>query len=134
MKKEMIMTTLIILALTACGEPASTTEATEKSAAAMPAETKAEAKAEPVSLALDGAITKEFMTGKWADVKDGDCALAQDFKADGTVDGFFESWKLEGDNLVVTIMDETKSIPVKMIDANQVDVDRDGKIFRLVRC
>lgn len=80
------------------------------------------------------ALTKEFMTGKWTEAGDADCKLAQDFKADGSVDGFFESWKLEGDKLVATVAGESMTMAVTVIDAKTIEIVSNGKPQRLVRC
>ena len=74
------------------------------------------------------------MVGKWVEESDGDCKLAQDFKADGKVEGFFESWTLEGSNLVVGVMGETQIMAVKMVDPKSIDIEMGGKTKRLIRC
>ena len=59
--------------------------------------------------------------GKWADVKDGDCKLAQGFLPGGKVDGLFDSWKIEGSNLVLGMMGENQTLSVKIIDQKTME-------------
>ena len=134
MKTQFLLAATAALSLTACGQPAATEATAEKAAASAEPAKAAPADKEAATPAVVGAFSKQYVTGKWAEESDGDCKLAQDFKADGTVDGFFESWKVEGDKLVVTVMGETQSMSAKAVDAKHMDLQMDGKTKRFIRC
>ena len=134
MKTQFILAATVALSLTACGEPAKTDAASDRGA-----ETAKPADAAPTTIAATaptaGAFSKDYMIGKWADEKDGDCKLAQDFKSDGTVDGAFESWSVSGSTLNAKMMDETLAFAVIVVDQTHIDVtSAAGKKSRLVRC
>lgn len=134
MKTQFILGVTLALSLTACGEPAKTDAAADKGA-----ETAKQADAAPTAIAATapaaGAFSQDYMIGKWADEKDGDCKLAQDFKADGTVDGAFDSWSVRGSTLNAKMMDETLAFAVIVVDQTHIDVQSpQGKKSRLVRC
>ena len=75
------------------------------------------------------------MIGKWADEKDGDCILAQDFKADGSVEGAFDSWSVVDGKLHAVMAGENLVFPVTVVDEKKIDiVNPQGKKSRLVRC
>jgi hypothetical protein len=63
--------------------------------ATAPAKPDEVASAKP-EVAPVGAISISYVIGKWAAAADGDCTLWQDFKSDGSVEGMFDSWKLNG--------------------------------------
>ena len=63
------------------------------------------------------------------------CKLAQEFKPGGTVDGMFDSWKLNGSVLTVGMMGETRDMSVKVIDQNTMEAQIAGaNMHRLTRC
>ncbi len=127
MTKTIILSAVAALCLAACGDTETATEAPAAAKADTPETTAGAAFAA-------GTMSRDAFIGKWAEESDGDCALAQDFKADGTVDGVVEGWAMEGDTLTLTIMGETQTMTVAMVDATHVDVTRDGETRRLVRC
>ena len=123
------------LSLAACGgktgadEAANNTAAApENSAAAEPAGT-AVAAATP---AAGKAPTKEFMVGKWG--QDGDCALAIDFKADGSMVGPVDRWELNGAEL--TMVGLPQKMILSVVDDKTMESRLDGKEppDRLTRC
>jgi predicted lipoprotein len=132
MKLRILLATGAVLALAACGKSATPPSA---DAGATAAAASTDSAAASVEAAAGGAPTKEYMIGKWADVKDGDCKLAQEFKADGKVEGLFDSWKLNGSVLTVTMMGENKDIAVKVIDAKTLETKIAGaEPHKLTRC
>lgn len=134
MKTQFLLAATMALSLTACGKPADSDAAANKVAeSTKPTEAAPTAVSATTSAAAD-TVTNDFMVGKWVEESDGDCKLAQDFKADGSVDGFFESWKLEGSNLVVTVMGETQTMAVKVIDPKRIESKMNGKAKMLIRC
>ena len=135
MKTQFILAATVALSLTACDGPAKT----DAPASDKGAETAKPADAAPTAIAaiapVAGAFSKDYMIGKWADEKDGDCALAQDFKADGSVDGAFESWSVSGSELHAVMAGEKMVFAVKVVDEKRIDVTTSaGKKSRLVRC
>ena len=125
MKLRILLATAAVLALAACGKSAPTAEASgDASAAATSAATAevAPASAAPAAAAAGGtALTEAYLLGKWADVKDGDCKLAQGFLAGGKVDGLFDSWNIDGSNLVLGMMGENQTLSVKIIDQKTME-------------
>ena len=72
--------------------------------------------------------------GKWADVADG-CKLSQEFKPGGKVEGMFDSWKIEGNTLVIGMMGETQIMNVKVIDQKTMETQiAGGTKHTLTRC
>lgn len=135
MKTRFIFTAALVLSLTACNQLSESDKAAEAAAnAATPAEEVRPAK-EAVSVASTGAYSKDYMIGKWADEKDNDCMLAQDFKADGTVEGAFDSWSVSGSELHAMMAGEKMVFAVTVVDEKHIDVvSPQGKKSRLVRC
>ena len=126
MKLHIFLATAAALALAACGKSAPTAEASGDASAAATTEaapaSAAPASAAPAAAAAGGtALTEAYLIGKWADVKDGDCKLAQGFLAGGKVDGLFDSWKIEGSNLVLGMMGENQTLSVKIIDQKTME-------------
>lgn len=82
--------------------------------------------------AAGAAPTKEFMVGSWG--TDGDCELAIGLKADGTMDGPFDGWKLEGN--VLTMIGNPQTSTLKVVDDKTVSAKNNasGKNFKLTRC
>ena len=135
MKIRFISTAALVLSLTACNQPSESDQTAEAAAnAATPAQEMQPAK-KAVSTAPTGAFSKDYMIGKWADQKDDDCTLAQDFKADGTVEGAFDSWSVSGSELHAMMAGEKMVFAVSVVDAKHIDVvSPQGKKSRLVRC
>ncbi len=132
MKLQIILASTAALALAACGKPAPTAEATGEATAAATTEA-APASAAPA--AAGGALTEAYLLGKWADVKDGDCKLAQGFLPGGKVDGLFDSWKVEGGNLVLGMMGENQTLTVKIIDQKTMETKNGtAPTHTLTRC
>ena len=95
----------------------------------------APASAAPAAAAAGGALTEAYLLGKWADVKDGDCKLAQGFLPGGKVDGLFDSWKIEGGNLVLGMMGENQTLTVKIIDQKTMETKNgSAPTHTLTRC
>jgi hypothetical protein len=117
MKLRIVLATSAALALAACGKSPTTTESPGTAPAA------------------DGTLSEAYLIGKWADVADGNCKLAQEFKPGGKVDGLFDSWKLAGNVLTVGMMGETQNLTVKVIDQKTMETQIAGaKPHRLRRC
>ena len=132
MKLQIILASTAALALAACGKPAPTAEATGEATAAATTEA-APASAAPA--AAGGALTEAYLLGKWVDVKDGDCKLAQGFLPGGKVDGLFDSWKVEGGNLVLGMMGENQTLTVKIIDQKTMETKNGtAPTHTLTRC
>lgn len=125
MKLRIFLTAATVFALTACGKPAPTAEASGEATAAASSEaapaSAAPASAAPTAAAAGGGLTEAYLLGKWADVKDGDCKLAQGFLPGGKVDGLFDNWKIEGGNLVLGMMGENQTLTVKIIDQKTME-------------
>jgi hypothetical protein len=137
MKHRLILATAAALALAACGKPASTDSAKGEATASAAAADTAPASAAPASTAAapGGGLTDAYLIGKWADVADGDCKLAQEFKPGGKVDGLFDSWKIDGSNLVLGMMGENQTLSVKIIDQKTMETQIVGaKPHTLTRC
>lgn len=121
------------LVLAACGGPAAndSTAAGDNAAEANGAE-PATVEAGPAATATAGAApTREFVVGRWGD--DGDCTLAIDFRADGTTDGPFGNWTLDGDRL--SMADNPQAMTVSVIDQNTMESRLDGgPPRRMTRC
>jgi hypothetical protein len=119
------------LALVSCSK----SDKTEPAAGEATAEASAAPAAAAPAAAADGALTEAYLIGKWADVKDGDCKLAQGFLAGGKVDGLFDSWKIEGGNLVLGMMGESQTLTVKVIDAKTMETKNgSAAAHTLTRC
>jgi hypothetical protein len=141
MKLRIIMAAVAALSLAACGKPAETGSAEGDATAAATTEaapaSEAPASAAPAAAApaASGALTEAYLLGKWADVKDGDCKLAQGFLPGGKVDGLFDSWKIEGGNLVLGMMGENQTLTVKVIDQKTMETKNgSAPTHTLTRC
>ena len=137
MNFRIFLATATALALAACGKSAPTTEASGDATAAATAEATS-ASTEPASAApaavAGGALTEAYVLGKWADVADG-CKLSQEFLPGGKVDGLFDSWKIDGSNLVFGMMGENQTANVKIIDHDTMETSMaGGKPHTLKRC
>lgn len=81
--------------------------------------------------AAGAAPTREFVVGRWGD--SGDCTLAIDFRADGTTDGPFGNWTLEGNRL--SMADNPQVMTVTVIDQNTMESRLEGgPPRRMTRC
>ena len=134
MKLHIILASAAMLALAACGKSAPTAEASGDASAAATTEA-APASAAPAAAAAGTALTDDYLLGKWADVADGDCKLAQGFLPGGKVDGLFDSWKIDGSNLVLGMMGENQTLSVKIIDQKTMETQNGtAKKHTLTRC
>jgi hypothetical protein len=135
MKLRIVLATSAALALAACGKSPTTTESPGNASAAATTAATAEASPATTAPAADGTLSEAYLIGKWADVVDGNCKLAQEFKPGGKVDGLFDSWKLAGNVLTVGMMGETQNLTVKVIDQKTMETQIAGaKPHRLRRC
>ena len=137
MNFRIFLATATALALAACGKPAPTAEASgdTTAAATTDAAPASIAPASAAAAAAGGALTEAYLLGKWADVKDGDCKLAQGFLPGGKVDGLFDSWKIEGSNLVLGMMGENQTLSVKIIDQKTMETKNGtAEPHTLTRC
>lgn len=128
------------LSLSACGgsNSADDAAATAESAASAAAPASDAAAASPAAAAAaaapaaGAAPTKEFMVGSWG--TDGDCEMAIGFKADGSMDGPFDGWKLDGN--VLTMIGNPQTSTLSVIDDKTLSAknSESGKTFKLTRC
>lgn len=137
MKLRIILAATAALSLAACGKSESSkTDATaEASAAASALASEPPAVAVPATAApaeAGSAPTKDFLIGKWAEA--GECELALQFNADGTMVGPFERWTLE--NGVLAMEGNPSKIHLKVVDADSMEsrLDGTGDPHKLVRC
>ncbi len=135
MKHGMFAVAGAALLLAACGsakeEDAATKDAVAApAAAAEPAVADAAAPAGPVE--AGSKPTREFMLGKWGE--DGDCVLAIDFKADGTMDGPVEKWSLEDGKLLMEGMPQKMHLKVVDDKTMESQIDGKGEVSKLTRC
>ena len=140
MKFRVFLAAATALALAACGKSAPTADASGEATAAVTTEAAAApaapASAPPAAAAAAGGttLTEAYVLGKWADVADG-CKLSQEFLPGGKVDGMFDSWKIEGSNLVFGMMGENQTASVKIIDHDTMETQMaGGKPHTLKRC
>lgn len=85
----------------------------------------------PTTAAAGAAPTRDYIVGKWGE--DGDCTLAIEFRADGSTDGPFGNWSLNGDQL--SMADNPQVMTVSVIDQNTMQSVRAGdRPRRLTRC
>ena len=141
MKANVILIATAALALTACGTRDGNAAADGNTAAvaenatattneAAPASATENATA-PIIAAAGAAPTRDYIVGKWGE--DGDCTLAIEFRADGSTDGPFGNWNLEGDQL--TMADNPQAMTVSVVDQNVMQsIGADGRPRRLTRC
>jgi len=127
-----------VLLLAGCGSANEAEKAddgaTETAAPAEdPAAAEAASPAAPAGPAVAGAKpTKEFMVGKWGE--DGDCTLAIDFKADGTMVGPVDKWNLEDGKLEMVGLPQ--KMHLKIVDDKTMEsrIDGTGDPKKLTRC
>jgi hypothetical protein len=142
MKIRILMAAGAALALAACGKSDQPADASGEATAAAstevsaPATTEASGASAATAAAAAGGttLTEAYVLGKWADVADG-CKLSQEFLPGGKVDGLFDSWKIEGSNLVFGMMGENQTANVKIIDHDTMETQMaGGKPHTLKRC
>ena len=142
MKIRILLAAAVAIALAACGKSAPTADASGEATAASSTQASAPATAEasaasaaPAAAAAGGtALTEAYVLGKWADVADG-CKLSQEFLPGGKVNGLFDSWKIDGSNLVFGMMGENQTASVKIIDHDSMETQiAGGKPHTLKRC
>ena len=126
MNHRILLAATAAFALSACSETKTADDAA-KTAEAAPAAAAA-AGAPPVGT----APTKEFMVGSWG--TDGDCELAIGFKADGSMDGPFDGWKLDGN--VLTMIGNPQTSALSVVDDKTLSATNSatGKSYKLTRC
>jgi hypothetical protein len=141
MKTNVLLIATVALALTACGAGGGNAAADSNTAAAAenataganeaaPAPATENATA-PATAAAGAAPTRDYVVGKWGE--DGDCTLAIEFRADGSTDGPFGNWNLEGNQL--SMADSPQVMTVTVVDQNTMESVRDGdRPRRLTRC
>jgi hypothetical protein len=135
MKFRVLLAATAALALAACSE-SKTADDAAKTAEAAPAAAAPSGDAAPAVAAAAPAAgtapTKEFMVGNWG--TDGDCAMAIGFKANGTMDGPFDGWKLEGN--VLTMIGNPQTSTLSVVDDKTLSAknSESGKTFKLTRC
>jgi hypothetical protein len=146
MKARLLLIGIATVALTACGkpesaenfanaaEPANAAEATNVvgNTAEAPANGMATAASAAATPAAGAPPTKEFMVGKWGD--NGDCQLAIEFKADGSMVGPSDHWELNGSEL--TFKDFPDKMVLTVVDANTMTsrLNGTGEPHKLNRC
>ena len=118
------------LILAACGSSEETAPSPDSTAPAEPTQAP-----DPAAAAAPGAgaaPTREFIVGKWGE--DGDCALAIDFKADGSMDGPVDTWNYENGQLEMVGLPQKFSLTV--VDDKTMESRADGKgdPHKLTRC
>lgn len=126
------------LSLSACGgsntadDAAAPAESAAAAAAAASDATAASPATAAAAPAAGAAPTKEFMVGSWG--TDGDCEMAIGFKADGSMDGPFDGWKLDGN--VLTMIGNPQTSTLSVIDDKTLSAknSESGKTFKLTRC
>ena len=144
MRLATALMTTAVLWLTACGGAednkaadnasaeagANSTATAEEAATVAPSDNASTATATATATA-GAAPTRDYVVGRWGE--DGDCTLAIDFRADGTTDGPFGNWTLEGNQL--TMADNPQAMTVRVVDPDTMSsVGADGRTRRLTRC
>ena len=137
MNFRVLLAATAALSIAACSESKTADDAATTAEASSPAAAPAsEAAAAPATAAAapaaGAAPTKEFMAGSWG--TDGDCELAIGFKADGSMDGPFDGWKLDGN--VLTMIGNPQTSTLTVVDQKTLSAKNNasGKTFKLTRC
>jgi hypothetical protein len=136
MKTRLVLTVGIALLLAGCsksgsGEAAATPSAAASEAPASEAAAPAAATAAPAAEA--GKVpAKDFVVGKWAE--NGECDMAIQFNADGSMVGPFDKWEL--DNGVLTMVGNPQKMHLTVVDADTMAsrLDGTGAPRKLTRC
>lgn len=135
-----------LLALAACGSGGAANESANATAAPgngadANAATRAPAPGNEVNQAAaapagDGAVTREYLVGRWTEEQMNDCAGgATEFRADGTFLfpwGDTGQWTLAGDQLTMT--GNSNALAVRVVDANTLEVRSPSRTYRNKRC
>ena len=137
MKLRVILAATAALSLAACGKSDESAGAAAQASASAPA---AEPSMAPTAVATTAAApvepgsapTKEFLIGKWAEA--GECDLALQFNADGTMIGPFERWTLDGG--VLAMEGNPSKIHLKVVDPDTMETRLNGTAppHKLTRC
>ncbi|MCC6828197.1 MAG: hypothetical protein IT550_08210 [Novosphingobium sp.] len=137
MKLRVILAATAALSLAACGKSDESAGAAAQASASAPA---AEPSMAPAAVATTAAApvepgsepTKEFLIGKWAEA--GECDLALQFNADGTMIGPFERWSLDGG--VLAMEGNPSKIHLKVVDPDTMESRLNGTAppHKLTRC
>ena len=133
MKLRLIFAATAALSLAACGKSAETGDsAAQATASAAPAPAASAPPLAAASVEPGSAPTKEFLVGKWAE--GGECDLALQFNADGTMIGPFERWTL--DSGVLAMEGNPSKIHLKVTDVDTMEsrLDGTGSPHKLTRC
>ncbi len=133
MKLHVLSIAAFSLALASCGgAKKSEGEAATPAESAAPANSAA-ATADAPAAAADAAPTKAQVVGSWGD--NGDCSLAIEFKADGSMVGPFEKWELD-DKGVLTMIGNPQKMHLKVVDDKTMEsrLDGTGEPHKLTRC
>ena len=95
-----------------------------------------QASAAPAATPADGAVTREFLVGRWTEEEMNDCAGAvTEFRTDGSFAfpwGDTGRWTLDGDRLTMTGNDN--ALTVRAVDANTIEVRSPSRTYRNKRC
>jgi hypothetical protein len=128
--KRHLALTAALLTLAACGS--GETNAAKEATNAAPANEAAApanqaAAAAPAAPAAAGALTADYMVGKWSAMRE-DCSATIEFRKDGTVatpigEG---KWTLAGDKLAFDYGDGSKQPPstIKVLSADRIEITR----------
>lgn len=141
MRTYVLLTATAALALGACaagegneaagGNTAGAAENATASANESASSSAAENASAPAAATAGAAPSREFVVGRWGE--EGDCALAVEFRADGTMDGPFDGWSLDGNRL--TMVGNPQVMTLTVIDQNTMQsVGADGRARRITRC
>jgi len=136
MKSRLVLAAGAAFLLASCGSAEksdASTEASADTAAAPEAAADGAVMADAAAPGAGSAPTREFMVGKWGE--DGDCALAIDFKPDGSMDGPVDKWELENGELTMVGLPGT--FVLKVIDDKTMESRADGgkgDPHKLTRC
>lgn len=122
------------LALAGCNksENAAEAAATPSAAANEAAATPAAAPAAAAPAEAGKVPTKDYVVGKWGEA--GDCTMAIQFNADGSMVGPFDKWEL--DNGVLTMVGNPQKMHLSVVDADTMESRLDGTEAprKLTRC
>ena len=143
MRLRLIIGGMATIVLAACGQQSAADNAANTGAESANA-AEPEASANAVDAAANTAApaaatpgagaapTKEFIVGKWGD--SGDCTLAIEFKADGSMVGPFERWELNGAEL--TMVGDPDKMVLSVVDDKTMTsrLNGTGEPHKLTRC
>ncbi|MBW8755133.1 MAG: hypothetical protein JF595_13470 [Sphingomonadales bacterium] len=133
MKLRIVLAATAALVLGACGKSGNTEPAATASESAAPTATEASAAATPAAAPAAGTVpSKEYVVGKWAE--GGDCGMAIQFNADGSMVGPFDKWEL--DKGVLTMVGNPQKMHLSVIDPDTMEsrLDGSGAPRKLTRC